>query len=168
VETTVIIPLWGDEDEERLKLLRLMRQHEEAMNALYQADLWITRPYREIRDYLSNLLQQEMNKLQAQTRSYSTFTPAVMLGEIPSNPHPVEPLPERDMEVVSGLSVQRSEGKIVVSPGVIKVRGREIQVNGAVLEEPLPPYKVVVNGSGEIFAASEAAGLVYTLLEVDR
>jgi hypothetical protein len=94
--------------------------------------------------------------------------PAVRIGEIPLNPHPVPPLPKQDIEVLSGLDVQVSEDKIVVSPGKIKVRGMEINVEGAVLERPSPPFKVVVTGTGEVLAVGEAAGLVYTLAEVDR
>jgi hypothetical protein len=166
METTVVIPVWGDEDEERLKLLRLIRYHEQVMNAIYHGELWIRRPYREIRDYLDSFLRQA---LAVQREAiYSTFMPAVRIGEIPPNPHPVPPLPKQDIEVLSGLDVQVSEDKIVVSPGKIKVRGMEINVGGAVLERPSPPFKVVVTGTGEVLAVREAAGLVYTLAEVDR
>jgi hypothetical protein len=165
METTVVIPVWGEEDEERLKLLRLMRYHEQVMNALYHTELWIRRPYREIRDHLDSLLRQLAASKEA---SYSAYTPAVRLGEIPPNPHPVPPLPEQDMEILSGLDIQVSEDKIVVSPGEIKVRGIEINVEGAVLERPKPPFKVVVTGTGEILVVREAAGLIYTLLEVNE
>jgi hypothetical protein len=165
METTVVIPVWGEEDEERLKLLRLMKYHEQVMNALYHTELWIRRPYREIRDHLDSLLRQLTASKEA---SYSAYMPAVRLGEIPPNPHPVPPLPERDIEVISGLNVQVSEDKIVVSAGKIKVRGMEVNVEETVLDKPEPPFKVVVTGTGEVLAVREAAGLVYTLLEVDR
>lgn len=165
METTVVIPVWGEEDEERLKLLRLIKYHEQVMNALYHTELWIRRPYREIRDHLDSLLRQLAASKEA---SYSAYMPAVMLGEIPPNPHPVPPLPERDIEVISGLNVQVSEDKIVVSAGKIKVRGREINVDEKVLDKPEPPFKVVVTGTGEVLVVREAAGLVYTLLGVDR
>jgi hypothetical protein len=165
METTVVIPVWGDEDEERLKLLRLIKYHEQVMNALYHTELWIRRPYREIRDHLDSLLRQLTASKEA---SYSIYMPAVKLGEIPPNPHPVPPLPERDIEVISGLNVQVSEDKIVVSAGRIKVRGREVNVEETVLDKPEPPFKVVVTGTGEVLAVREAAGLVYTLLEVDK
>jgi len=163
METTVVIPVWGEEDEERLKLLRLMKYHEQVMNALYQTELWIRRPYREIRDHLDNLLRQLAASKEA---SYSAYMPAVKLGEIPPNPHPVPPLPQHDIEVISGLNVQVSEDKVVVSAGKIKVRGMEINVEETVLDKPEPPFKVVVTGTGEVLVVREAAGLVYTLLEV--
>ena len=165
METTVVIPVWGEEDEERLKLLRLMRYHEQVMNALYYTEVWIRRPYREIRDHLDSLLRQLMGSKEA---SYSTYMPAVRLGEIPPNPHPVLPLPERDIEVISGLNAQVSEDKVVVSAGKIKVRGMEINVEETVLDKPEPPFKVIVTGTGEVLVVREAAGLVYTLLEVER
>jgi hypothetical protein len=165
METTVVIPVWGEEDEERLKLLRLMKYHEQVMNALYHTELWIRRPYREIRDHLDSLLRQLEASREA---SYSAYMPAVRLGEIPPNPHPVPSLPERDIEILSGLGVQVSDDKIVVSSGRIKVRGVEINVEGAVLERPDPPFKVVVTGAGEVLVVREAAGLVYVLLEVNE
>jgi hypothetical protein len=165
METTIVIPAWGEEDEERLKLLRLMRYHEGVMNALYHTELWIRRPYREIRDHLDSLLRQLAASKEA---SYAAYMPAVKLGEIPPNPHPVPPLPKHDIEVISGLNAQVSEDKVIVSAGKIKVRGREINVEEAVLDKPEPPFKVVVTGTGEVLVVKEAAGLVYTLLEVDR
>jgi hypothetical protein len=164
METTIVIPVWSDEDDERFKLLRAMEYHEQVMNALFQTEIWIRRPYREIRDHLDSLLRQ-MLKAMAGT-SYSFYMPAIRIGEIPPNPHPVPPLPERDIEIISGLDVRVSEDKIVVSPGRIKVRGMELDVGGAVLDKPEPPFRVVVTGTGDVLAVTESAGLVYTLLEV--
>ena len=165
-DATFVIPAWSAEDEERLKLMRLMEYHSQVMDALYQTELWIRRPYREIRDYLESLLKQEIEKMRE--RPYAEYMPAVRLGEIPANPHPVEPLPERDIEVLSGLNVQVSGDKIVVTAGKLRVRKQEIEVKGCVLDKPNPPFKVVMTGDGEVLVVSEAAGLVYTLLEVDK
>jgi hypothetical protein len=44
----------------------------------------------------------------------------------------------------------------------------EVNVDGAVLERPEPPFKVVVTGTGEVLVVREAAGLVYTLVEINE
>jgi len=164
--------------EEDAKLLELLHLHEQEMQKIYYMDMWVRRPFREIREhvrnaYLMGFVGPHMTLVRRMTVGgrfmSSHFLSAVSIGDIPrTNPHPLPPLPERDVEVISGLNVQLTEDKIVVSSGKIKVRDRIVDVEGQVFERPRPPFKVVVNSDGNIFVASQAAGAVAILLEVDK
>jgi hypothetical protein len=168
----------GALDEEHVKLLELMHLHDQEMKKVYYMDMWVRRPFREIREYVRNAYlmgfvgphRSLVRRMTVGERlMFSHFLPAASIGDIPrTNPHPLPPLPERDVEVISGLNVQLTEDKIVVSIGKIKVRDRIIDVEGQVFEKPHPPFKVVVNCDGNIFIASQAAGAVAVLLEVER
>jgi hypothetical protein len=164
--------------EEYAKLLELLHLHDQEMKKIYYMDMWVRRPFREIREHVRNsYLMGFVGPHRALVRRmtvgerlmFSHFLPAASIGDIPrTNPHPLPPLPEHDVEVISGLDVQLTEDKIVVSGGKIKVRDRVIDVGGQVFERPRPPFKVVVNSDGNIFVASQAAGAVAILLEVDK
>ena len=164
--------------EEQAKLLELLQLHDQEMKKIYYMDMWVRRPFREFREYVRNSylmgfvgLHRELVRRMAVKGHlmFSHFLPAASIGDIPrTNPHPLPPLPERDVEVISGLNVQLTEDKIIVSSGKIKVRDRVIDVEGQVFERPRPPFKVVVNSDGNIFVASQAAGAVAILLEVDK
>lgn len=168
----------GALDEEHAKLLELLHLHDQEMKKIYYMDMWVRRPFREIREHVRNAyLMSFVGPHRALVRRMtvgerlmsSHFLPAASIGDIPrTNPHPLPPLPERDVEVISGLNVQLTEDKIIVSSGKIKVRDRVIDVEGQVFERPRPPFKVVVNSDGNIFVASQAAGAVAILLEVDK
>jgi hypothetical protein len=168
----------GALDEEHAKLLELLHLHDQEMKKIYYMDMWVRRPFREIREHVRNsYLMGFVGPHRALVRRmtvgerlmFSHFLPAASIGDIPrTNPHPLPPLPEHDVEVISGLDVQLTEDKIVVSGGEIKVRDRVIDVEGQVFERPRPPFKVVVNSDGNIFVASQAAGAVAILLEVDK
>jgi hypothetical protein len=171
-------PAAGAQGEEHAKLLELLHLHDQEMKKIYYMDMWVRRPFREIREHVRNsylmgfvgphrALVRQMAVVGRLTPSH--FLSAASIGDIPrTNPHPLPPLPERDVEVISGLDVQLTEDKIVVSSGKIKVRDRVIDVEGQVFERPSPPFKVVVNSDGNIFVASQAAGAVAILLEVDK
>ncbi len=164
--------------EEDAKLVELLRLHDQEMKKIYYMDMWVRRPFREIREhvrnaYLMGFVGPHMALVRRMTLGgrfmSSHFLSAASIGDIPrTNPHPLPPLPERDVEVISGLNVQLTEDKIVVSSGKIKVRDRIVDVEGQVFERPRPPFKVVVNSDGNIFVASQAAGAVAILLEVDK
>jgi len=164
--------------EEYAKLVELMHLHDQEMKKIYYMDMWVRRPFREFREYVRTTYlmgfvgthRSLVRRLTVGERLMSSyFLPAASIGDIPrTNPHPLPPLPERDVEVISGLNVQLTEDKIIVSSGKIKVRDRVIDVEGQVFERPRPPFKVVVNSDGNIFVASQAAGAVAILLEVDK
>jgi len=164
--------------EEQAKLLELLQLHDQEMKKIYYMDMWVRRPFREFREYVRNSYlmgfvgphRELVRRMAVRGRlMFSHFLPAASIGDIPrTNPHPLPPLPERDVEVISGLNVQLTEDKIIVSSGKIKVRDRVIDVEGQVFERPRPPFKVVVNSDGNIFVASQAAGAVAILLEVDK
>jgi hypothetical protein len=170
--------LAGVVDEEHAKLMELLHLHDQEMKKIYYMDMWVRRPFRELREHVrSTYLMGFVGPYRSLVRQmtvgerlmFSHFLPSASIGDIPmTNPHPLPPLPERDVEVVSGLNVQLTEDKIVVSSGKIKVRDRVINVEGQVFERPSPPFKVVVNSDGNIFVVSQAAGAVAVLLEVDR
>jgi hypothetical protein len=168
----------GAVDGEHAKLVELIHQHDQAMKEIYYMEMWTRRPFREIRDYVRGtylmgfvgpkrgLIRQMVLRRRL---PFAPFYAAASIGSVPrTNPHPLPPLPEREVEVASGLNVQLTEDKIVVSSGRIKVRDRIIDVEGQVFERPSPPFKVVVNSDGNIFVASQAAGAVAILLEVDK
>jgi len=105
--------------EEYAKLVELMHLHDQEMKKIYYMDMWVRRPFREFREYVrtTHLMgfvgthRSLVRRLTVGERLMSSyFLPAASIGDIPrTNPHPLPPLPERDVEVISGLNVQLTE-----------------------------------------------------------